>query len=88
MVLLVVLAVIAYPLALLAVAWTHLGRVDALPADTSATPGRTYLVVGSDSRKGLTKEQAQPAAHRLRVTSASAPTRSCCCTCRPAVARR
>ncbi|MGN6300546.1 MAG: LCP family protein [Angustibacter sp.] len=58
-VLLVVLAVIAYPLALLAVAWTHLGRVDALPADTAATPGRTYLVVGSDSRKGLTKEQAK-----------------------------
>ncbi|HEX3004425.1 MAG TPA: LCP family protein, partial [Angustibacter sp.] len=58
-VLLVVLAIIAYPLALLAVAWTHLGRVDALPADTSATPGRTYLVVGSDSRKGLTKEQAR-----------------------------
>jgi LCP family protein required for cell wall assembly len=58
-VLLIVLAVIAYPLALLAVAWTPLGRVDALPADTAATPGRTYLVVGSDSRKGLTKEQAR-----------------------------
>ncbi len=58
-VLLVVLAIVAYPLALLAVAWTHLGRIDALPAATSATPGRTYLVVGSDSRKGLTKEQAR-----------------------------
>lgn len=55
----VVLAVIAYPLALLAVAWTHLGRVDALPANTAATPGRTYLVVGSDSRKGLTRAQAR-----------------------------
>ncbi|MGN6613059.1 MAG: LCP family protein [Angustibacter sp.] len=58
-VLLVVLAIIAYPIALLLVAWNHLGRVDALPADTAATPGRTYLVVGSDSRKGLTKEQAK-----------------------------
>ncbi len=56
-VLVIVLAVVAYPLALLAVAWTHLGRVDALPADTAGTPGRTYLVVGSDSRKGLTAAQ-------------------------------
>ncbi|GAB3595199.1 LCP family protein [Angustibacter peucedani] len=56
-VLVVVLAIIAYPVALLLVAWNHLGRVDALPTDTAATPGRTYLVVGSDSRKGLTKAQ-------------------------------
>ena len=55
--LIVVLALIAYPVALFFVAWRHLGRVDALPADTAATPGRTYLVVGSDSRKGLTKAQ-------------------------------
>jgi LCP family protein required for cell wall assembly len=56
-VVLVVLALVAYPIAVFAVAWTHLGRVDALPDATSATPGRTYLVVGSDSRKGLTAEQ-------------------------------
>jgi LCP family protein required for cell wall assembly len=56
-VLIVVLALIAYPIALFFVAWRHLGRVDALPANTAATPGRTYLVVGSDSRKGLTKAQ-------------------------------
>lgn len=57
--LLVVLAVVAYPVALGVVAWKNLGRVDALPADTTATPGRTYLVVGSDSRKGLTAAQAK-----------------------------
>ncbi len=57
--LLVVLAVVAYPVALGVVAWKGLGRVDALPADTTATPGRTYLVVGSDSRKGLTAAQAK-----------------------------
>ncbi|WP_426564768.1 LCP family protein [Angustibacter sp. McL0619] len=56
-VLVVVLALIVYPIALFFVAWRHLGRVDALPANTAATPGRTYLVVGSDSRKGLTKAQ-------------------------------
>jgi LCP family protein required for cell wall assembly len=56
-VLAVVLVLLAYPLALGLVAWRHLGRVDALPADTAATPGRTYLVVGSDSRRGLTAEQ-------------------------------
>lgn len=55
--LLVVLLLVAYPVALGAVAWTGLGRVDALPAATAATPGRTYLVVGSDSRKGLTATQ-------------------------------
>jgi LCP family protein required for cell wall assembly len=56
-VLIVVLALVVYPVALFFVGWRHLGRVDALPADTAATPGRTYLVVGSDSRKGLTKAQ-------------------------------
>src|SRR4051812_923954 len=40
----VVLALVVYPVALFLVAWTHLGRVDALPANTAATPGRTYLV--------------------------------------------
>jgi LCP family protein required for cell wall assembly len=53
----VVLVLLAYPLALGLVAWRNLGRIDALPADTAATPGRTYLVVGSDSRRGLTAAQ-------------------------------
>jgi LCP family protein required for cell wall assembly len=50
--------VVAYPLLLFAVAWSSLHRVDALvsggPADT---PGRTFLVVGSDSRADLTAAQ-------------------------------
>jgi len=49
---------VVYPLALFGVAWGHLGRVDALVAGGPAdTPGRTYLVVGSDSREALTPEQ-------------------------------
>jgi LCP family protein required for cell wall assembly len=51
------LVLVGYPLALGVVAWTHLGRVDALPTDTAGTPGRTYLVVGSDSRQGLSAAQ-------------------------------
>ena len=56
---LVVVLLIAYPLALFAVAWTHLGKVAAMPSGTrpTATPGRTYLVVGSDSRATLTPEE-------------------------------
>jgi len=51
----VVAGLLGYALALFAVAWLSLHRVDALggtghPADT---PGRTYLVVGSDSRTTL-----------------------------------
>ncbi|MEO7746211.1 MAG: LCP family protein [Actinomycetota bacterium] len=53
---LVVVLLVAYPLALLAVAWTSLNRTAAL-GDSAATPGRTYLVVGSDSRAGLTAAQ-------------------------------
>jgi LCP family protein required for cell wall assembly len=49
---------LGYPLALFAVAWTHLGKIDALPAGGPAdTPGRTFLVVGSDSRQDLTAAQ-------------------------------
>ncbi|MGL4174030.1 MAG: LCP family protein [Actinomycetota bacterium] len=53
---LIILALLAHPIALGLVAWRSLGRVDALPADTATTPGRTYLVVGSDSRRGLSTE--------------------------------
>jgi len=54
-----VLLLVVYPLALFAVAWTHLGTVDAMPSGTrpSATPGHTYLVVGSDSRSALTRAE-------------------------------
>ena len=48
------LVVVGYPLLLFAAAWSSLKRVEALgsggPADT---PGRTFLVVGSDSRADL-----------------------------------
>ncbi len=54
---LVVLILIGYPTALGVVAWRSLGRIAALPADTASTPGRTYLVVGSDSRQGLTEAE-------------------------------
>jgi LCP family protein required for cell wall assembly len=53
-----VLVLVIYPLALFAVAWSSLHRVDALPSGGPAdTPGRTYLVVGSDSRSNLTAAQ-------------------------------
>lgn len=52
-----VLALVAYPAALLAVGWTHLNRTAALAATTATHPGHTYLVVGSDSRAGLTAAQ-------------------------------
>jgi len=55
---LVVLAVIAYPFVLAIVAWTSLDRVDALgSSDRAGTPGRTFLVVGSDSRDELSAEE-------------------------------
>jgi LCP family protein required for cell wall assembly len=57
------LVLVVYPLSVLAVAWFSLGRTDAVDDATAATPGRTYLVVGSDSREGLTAEQRR----RLRT---------------------
>ncbi|MGZ4603981.1 MAG: LCP family protein, partial [Kineosporiaceae bacterium] len=63
-----VLVLVGYPLALFTVAWTSLHRVDALPAEgPAATPGTTYLVVGSDSRADLT------AAERRRLHTGQAP---------------
>jgi LCP family protein required for cell wall assembly len=54
----VALLLVAYPILLFLVAWSGLNRVAALPADAPAqTPGRTYLVVGSDSREQLTAAQ-------------------------------
>jgi LCP family protein required for cell wall assembly len=51
------LVLVVYPVSVLAVAWLSLNRVDAVGESTPGTPGRTYLVVGSDSREGLTAEQ-------------------------------
>lgn len=68
----VVLALVAllvlYPLALFWVAWGNLGKVAAMPTGTrpADTPGRTYLVVGSDSRSALTPAERS----RLRTGKA------------------
>jgi hypothetical protein len=61
LILILVLALIAYPILLGMTAWTSLNRVDAIaPAHAKAepadTPGRTFLVVGSDSRDNLSAE--------------------------------
>jgi LCP family protein required for cell wall assembly len=49
---------VGYPLLLFVTAWSSLHRVDALSdGGPAATPGRTYLVVGSDSRADLTAAQ-------------------------------
>jgi LCP family protein required for cell wall assembly len=58
-ILLLVLVLIGYPLLLGYTAWSSVHRVNALaPAhaitNTPDSPGRTYLVVGSDSRSDLT----------------------------------
>ena len=62
---------------------SKIDKVDVEPAGARPAdqPGTTYLLVGSDSRKGLTPggEQAS-SAPAASATSASAPTRSCCCT--------
>jgi LCP family protein required for cell wall assembly len=54
---LLLLALVVYPLSVLAVAWLSLNRTDAVGESTAATLGRTYLVVGSDSREGLSAAQ-------------------------------
>lgn len=52
------IALVGYPLLLGITAWRNLGRTDSLPTSSAAdSPGTTYLVVGSDSRENLTKEQ-------------------------------
>jgi LCP family protein required for cell wall assembly len=62
------LLLVGYPLLLFVTAWTSLHRVDALPAGgPAATPGRTYLVVGTDSRADLT------AAERRRLHTGQTP---------------
>lgn len=55
-VLLLVAVLLAYPLSLGWVAWRSIDRVDAIQSSTP-TPATTFLLVGSDSRAGLTDEQ-------------------------------
>ena len=64
---LALLLLTVYPPALLAVGWTSLNRTAALGDGAAATPGRTYLVVGSDSRAGLTAAQRK----KLRTGTAA-----------------
>jgi LCP family protein required for cell wall assembly len=54
-----VVALVVYPVLVGITAVTNLTRVAALPASgrPAATPGRTFLVVGSDSRQDLTREE-------------------------------
>lgn len=59
--------VLGYPLVLFAAAWSSLTKVAALPDRRPADlPGRTFLVVGSDSREGLST------ADRKRLTTGGA----------------
>lgn len=56
--LLVVVAFLAYLVAVPLVAWSNVESVDDQPAGgrPADQPGRTYLLVGSDSREGLSKK--------------------------------
>jgi LCP family protein required for cell wall assembly len=58
-VLLLLVAWIAYLVAVPVIAWKRIDQVDAAPsgARPAEQPGTTYLLVGSDSRKGLTKKE-------------------------------
>lgn len=57
--LVLILAVLGYLIGVPAVAWGNSGKVDDVPAGKrpAQQPGQLYLLVGSDSRVGLTKEQ-------------------------------
>ncbi|MFB9376717.1 LCP family protein [Kineococcus gynurae] len=58
----VVLAlVVGYPATLAARAWSQVSEVSATPAAASPadTPGTTFLIVGSDSRDGMTEAEKQ-----------------------------
>jgi LCP family protein required for cell wall assembly len=59
LVLLLLVAWIAYLVAVPVFAWKRIDQVDAAPsgARPAAQPGTTYLLVGSDSRKGLSKAE-------------------------------
>lgn len=60
LVLLLVLAWVAYLVAVPTLAWKKVDSVAAFPAESTRPaeqPGTTYLLVGSDSRAGLTQEE-------------------------------
>jgi LCP family protein required for cell wall assembly len=59
LVLLVLIAWVAYLVAVPVIAWKRIDQVNATPAGARPAdqPGTTYLLVGSDSRKGLTRAE-------------------------------
>jgi len=59
LVLLVLVAWIAYLVLVPVLAWKRIDQVDAFPSGSrpASQPGTTYLLVGSDSRKGLSKKE-------------------------------
>ena len=58
-ILLLLVAWIVYLVAVPVLAWKRIDQVDATPAGSrpAEQPGTTYLLVGSDSRKGLTRKE-------------------------------
>ncbi|HEY6797257.1 MAG TPA: LCP family protein [Kineosporiaceae bacterium] len=56
---LIVVVLVGYPLLLGVLTWTSLNTIAAMPAGgrPPATPGTTFLVVGSDSRQDLTRAE-------------------------------
>jgi LCP family protein required for cell wall assembly len=58
-ILLMVLAYVVFLVAMPFIGWGRVERVDFAPTDErpADTPGTTYLIVGSDSREGLTAEE-------------------------------
>ena len=59
MLLILLLLFILWLVAVPAYAWTRIDRVDAAPSGQRPAdqPGKTYLLVGSDSRGGLSKAE-------------------------------
>ena len=57
--LILLLLIIVWLVAVPAYAWSHVGRVDEAPSGDRPgnQPGKTFLLVGSDSREGLTKAE-------------------------------
>ena len=86
--LILLLLFILWLVAVPAYAWTQVARVDAAPSGQRPAdqPGKTFLLVGSDSRAGLSKAEQK----RLGTgnTEASVPTRSCLSTFLSAASRR
>ena len=56
-----------------------LNKSVALPATTATSAGTNWLIVGSDSRQGLSRTQ-RDALHVGSESAQATPTRSCCCT--------